>query len=64
MLIINVDMNDGHRGYQKWHRQLDYRIDEAVYLSKNLADFEKRLNGIYSDYSEIFGEVIIKLLER
>lgn len=57
-------MNDGHRGYQKWHRQLDDRIDEAVYLSKNLADFEKRLNGIYSDYSEIFGEVIIKLLER
>lgn len=64
MLIINVDMNDGHRGYQKWHRQLDKQINYAIEFSSDLADFKKRLNGIYSDYSEIFGEVIIKLLER
>lgn len=57
-------MNDGHRGYQKRHRQLDKQINYAIEFSSDLADFEKRLNGIYSDYSEIFGEVIIKLLER
>lgn len=57
-------MNDGHRGYQKWHIQLDKQINYAIEFSSDLADFEKRLNGIYSDYSEIFGEVIIKLLER
>ena len=55
---------EGHRGYKKWHRQLDSEISMAVNEVSNLADFEKRLNGIHSDYSEIFGEVIIELLKR
>lgn len=52
---------EDHRGYQKWHRNLDDELIIAVAESKSVLEFEKKLNEIYGKdiIVEKFGEIQI-----
>ena len=54
---------EGHRGYQKWHRELDANLVDAVDNAKSLRDFQRRINELYRnpEIVKIFGKIKIVL---
>ena len=52
---------EDHRGYQKWHRNLDDELIIAVGKAESVLEFEKKLNEIYEKDIIVkkFGEIKI-----
>ena len=61
---VNALAKDGHRGYQKWHRQYDDVMVDWMQKHPNASagEFINKLNSVYSSSGMIqrFGKVVFQ----